>query len=268
VKPSRSLLRGLQVLEAVVEANRPIGPTQVAETVGLDKATASRHLHTLHSAGYLRSAGSSGRYLLSAKLLRLASSEAGHDVTRRVADPYLSEMRDRTQETVHLGVVEDGRVVYIDKFDAPLPIRLASAIGQSNPIHTTALGKAYAASLTVEARAVLVAEARELPTDEKGALDQERFMRELKEVRARGYATDQEENEKGVCCVGAPILDHLGRPIAAVSISGPAYRMAPRLDEFGRDCLDTARRVSAEVGAASSPRSSEAGPSVAESPPA
>ena len=249
MNPSRTLLRGLQVLEAVAAEAEPVGPTRIAEVVELDKATVGRLLYTLHTAGYLRSAGSTGRYVLTSKVLRMTSAETSHEHTRRVASPHLSQLRDETRETVHLGVIEQGRVVYIDKFDAPTPIRLASAIGQSNPINRTALGKAILAFLPPHRRDEVLDGAELVPPRGKDAFDRSAFVAELETVAKRGFATDDEENEEGVCCVGSAVVSFDGLPVAAVSISGPAYRMAPQTAELGRACRRVAQTISVEIGA-------------------
>ncbi len=249
MNPSRTLLRGLQVLEAIAAEGEPTGPTRIAELVGLDKATSGRLLYTLRIAGYLEPAGVAGKYALSSKLLQMSASGTGHEDTRRIAYPYLTSLGDEVQETVHLGVIEQGRVVYIDKFDPPVPIRLASAVGQSNPVNVTALGKAILAALPDSRRQEVLDSADLAVPRGSDSFELDELLSELKLVGERGFATDEEENEDGVTCVGAAILGHEGRPVAAVSISGPTHRMSPRLDALGEACRGTAVSISSALGA-------------------
>jgi DNA-binding IclR family transcriptional regulator len=117
-------------------------------------------------------------------------------------------------------VLEQGQVVYIDKTEAPGPMRMASAIGKIMPAHCTALGKAMLAHLP-EREAGMVLNlwgmARRTP---RTITDRRRFFAELASIRTRGYAVDNVENEEGVRCVAAPIFDHRGRVAGAVSLSG------------------------------------------------
>jgi len=253
--PNRALLRGLRVLEAVAAEGKPAGPTRIAETVELDKATTARLLYTLRMAGYLRIVGTAGQYTLSSKLLQLSAAGPGYEDTRRMASPRLARLTEESQETVHLGVVEDGRVIYIDKFDPPVPIRLASSVGQSNPINVTALGKAFLAALPPDGRQAVLDSAELAVPRGSSSFDLEALLAELELVAERGFAVDQEENEEGVCCVGSAILGPDGKPVAAVSISGPTFRMEPRFEELGKACHDVALAISADVGGGADDRS-------------
>src|SRR5690606_1231968 len=108
MKATRTLLRGLEVLEVLARAGGPVGPTRVAELVGLDKATVARLMHTLCEAGYARQ-NDAGAYALTSRVLMLASGVGSEPSLLDLVRPHLLALRDRTHETVHLGVRDGTR---------------------------------------------------------------------------------------------------------------------------------------------------------------
>lgn len=246
MKPTRTLLRGLQVLDILARSTEPLGPTRIAESVGLDKATAGRLLFTLCEAGYAQPADN-GTYRLTAKLLELASATPLAPRLRELARPHLLALQDATGETVHLGIRSDDRVVYIDKVDGTHPVRLMSAIGQSMPLHTTALGKAALTWMDDDTREALLAKLSLEPRTQRSITTVADLRAELEATRERGFAIDDRENEEHACCVSAPILGPGGQVRAMVSLSGPSYRVTEHVDELGERCRATAERIAVDV---------------------
>jgi DNA-binding IclR family transcriptional regulator len=145
---TRTLSRGLDVLEALARASEQgLGPSAIGQQVGLDKATVTRLLRTLVEAGYVTQDEATRRYRLTGKILWLAHRATVRLDLRTVARPHLTALRDELGETVHLGVMEDLGVVYVDKLEADNSIQLVSAVGQTMPLHSTSLGKAMLAAL-------------------------------------------------------------------------------------------------------------------------
>jgi DNA-binding IclR family transcriptional regulator len=245
--PGRTLLRGLQLLELLASGSDG-SVTDLANAAGLDKGTTSRMLSTLREAGYVRQDGTTRRYRLSGKILWLAQGYADQLDLRGVAHPHLSALRDAVGETVHLGVREDDRVIYIDKVEAGRSIRLVSTIGHAEPVHTTALGRAILSQLQSTEQRRLVRSFDFSPLTSKTITDPEALLVLLAAARKRGYALDDEENHEDVTCVGAAIVDALGHAIAAVSCSGPSFRMRDRVAEIGPLCRATATEISRAIG--------------------
>ena len=243
MKPTRSLLRGLQALEILARSPEPLGPTKLAGTTGLDKATAARLLFTLAEAGFAQPL-ENGTYRLSSKLLELAHTTPLALRLRDLARAHLLALRDDTGETVHLGILEADHVVYIDKVDGTHPVRLVSAVGLPMPVHTTALGKAALAWMTDEAREVLLSELDLVPRTARSITTLDELRADLQTTRRRGFAIDDRENEEHACCVGAPILGAGDEVLAMVSLSGPSYRVGDQVTELGNRCRQTALRIS------------------------
>ncbi len=244
-RPTRTLLRGLAVLEFVATSkSRDLGVSEIAQGVGLDRATTLRLLATLCEAGFLVQDSQQRNYQVSSKLVRLAGRFGVDDDIKAVARPGLSRLRDVFDETVHLGVIEGDEVVYVDKQESSQSIRLVSAIGQRMPLNTTALGKAILGSMDEDSRDALLERITYVSHTSRSITDPEAFREELALTRRRGFAIDDAENENGVTCAAASIRLSNGQVVAAISVSGPTERMEPNIERVGEQC----RRVAAEIG--------------------
>jgi DNA-binding IclR family transcriptional regulator len=246
VKPTRTLLRGLEVLEVLAASSEPLGPTSIAQAVGLDKATISRLLFTLCEAGYARQEGN-GSYRLTGKILQLGSGVSLDPELREIARPHLVELRDVTDETVHLGVRDGNHVVYIDKIEGSHPVRLVSAVGQVMPLHTTALGKSALAWMDDDEREPLLSQLELVRRTEHSIGTLEELGDELERTRERGFSIDDRENEDHAVCVGAPIFDAHQRVVGMISVSGPSYRISERVDELGEHCRKASEAISGDL---------------------
>lgn len=247
-RPTRTLARGLAVLEAVAASPAPVGPTEVAAATGLDKATASRLLGTLWDAGYLHRDELTRRYRVSSRVLRLVRGLGRELELRGIARPHLTSMSRRWGETSHLGIRDGSQVVYLDKVEPEdQPVRMVSTVGQSMPLHSTALGKAILAwGPDAELRAWLATAELTAVTD-RTIVDAARLEEDLTLSRSRGYTVDDRENLGNVTCVGAPILGSGERVLGALSISVPSFRVGDRLAAIGATCRDAAREASADA---------------------
>lgn len=242
---TQTLARGLALLEKVGEGVQSL--EGLARALGIPKSTVHRLARALVQAGYLRHLPRKG-YTLGPKLVRLGFQAHAQQELPLLARPHLEWLRDRTGETVHLGVLEGGEVVYMDKLPGRRELQLASRIGSRFPAQSTALGKALLAHLPEEVwvRYFLPG----LRRTSKTLGDLEAFREELRRTRARGYALDLEENEVGVRCVAAPIWDGQGQVVAAVSVStASVYLDEHRIQEVAPLVQEAARRISAELGA-------------------
>jgi DNA-binding IclR family transcriptional regulator len=232
---TRSLQRGLLVLEAIAASNgdRGVGTTQLAAAAGIDKATAIRMAQTLCALGYIYQDGQTKRYRLAGKLLAMAAMyRSSLDLPQRAAR-HLAALHSQTGETVHLGVRELNSIVYVAKLDSPRPVQIASAVGQTMPLHTTALGKAILADMPDEQLARLLPSLDLAPRTERSITEARALLAEIDRTRTRGYSIDDRENEDAIVCVGASVSNAIGEVLGAISVSGPAYRMADKLEEYG-----------------------------------
>lgn len=218
--------RVVAILDVLGESDDSLGLAEICHRMELRKSTAHRALMALERTGLIERA-QGHRYRLGLKLYDMGNRAVEQIDLRDRLHPYLYKLALRLSETVHLGILHKNRVVYIDKVE-PINGRvcISSRTGISNPVYSTSLGKAILAFLPETEAARIVAGIRFKAFTPKTLTSKEELLRSLDRVRQRGYAIDDEEMEIGTRCVGAPIFDANHRPVAALSISGSALRLA------------------------------------------
>ena len=230
----RVLSRAFSILNCLARERAPLGITEIASAVDLPKATVYRLLDSLEGERAVISKG--GRYEIGPLSLLLADAYRSQVGFADAARSALTILRNETKETVHLFVYERGELYYLDKLESPFQVRMHSRVGGRASLFRLSAGKALLAALSPE-------ELKELPEplpDEVAA--------EFPEIRARGYALDDEQNEAGLRCVGAAILDEKGRPRGAVSVSAPVYRFPPeKVEAYGQLVMEAARTIRGSV---------------------
>ncbi len=241
--------RAVSIINAIAESRPDAGLAELAETAQLHKSTAHRILMILEGHRIVDRDPQTGRYRLGLRLFELGTIAVGSFNIRERARRHLERLLYEVDETVHLCVLDGGEVLYLDKFEPSRSVRMASRIGRRNPAHCTAVGKAMLAWLPErETDEILRKHGLQRLTQNTITTPAELKV-ELKRIRKRGYSIDNEEVEEGVRCVGAAILDHVGRPLAAISVSAPSFRMAMEKVEIvaGPVCR-AAQRLSEESG--------------------
>lgn len=220
----QGVTRVLDVLEAVADLG-PASLAEIATAAGLPKSGAHRMLQSLVERGYVVQDDATRAYRLGLGALRLATSSLDHVELRPAARPHLERLAQATGETVHLVTIETGGVVYLDKVDSAKAVRMASRVGMRGDLHSTACGKAVLAHLPADEVDAVVASHGLAAHTERTITDPAHLRAELRTIRSRGWALDDQENEPDVRCVAMPVIDAEGRPVAAVSVSAPAYRL-------------------------------------------
>jgi len=248
----RVLHKTLDILETIKTAKSGYKLAELARKVELPKATVYRILMTLEGRGYLDRAAD-GSYRMAKKLFDLQRSEPLEQVLNRVAQPLLERLVHSCKETVNLGILDAGEVVVINTIESPQAVRMSSKIGNRRLPHATALGKVLLAGMTDKEVARLI-RVKGLPRlTESTLVTKPEVMAEIQKVRQQGWALDNQENEIEGRCVGAPIQGPDGRVIAAVSISGPVYRMDVArarsvVPELKSACAEISRAVRSNLG--------------------
>lgn len=246
----QALQRGMKVLDTLLDARTPLKLEDICALTGLPKSTAFRIIVNLLQGEFLVETDEG--YWLGLKLLRFgALVEERLDLKQQARLP-LVELRDQVNETVHLAVLDnDLRVVYIEKLSTQHAVGLMmSRIGITAPMHCTALGRAMAAFRPKDEIGEWIRENGLKAYTEATITDEAAFLRNLLEIRSRGYAVDRGEYEASVRCVAAPIRDRSGKVIAAVSISAPVNRMPLELldSPVAGQVVEAASRISQALG--------------------
>ena len=201
----------LSVLDALDGARSRLG--DIAARAELPKSTVHRILRRLVERGYARAEGD-GVYVLGPRVLTMASAMLHTLDAARVAAPVLRELHAEVGHTVHFAMLSDDEAVYLEKLvDPGLPYQFASRVGGRIPLHCTAIGKALLADMQSLPQLDFV---RRTPRTMASA---DELRAELARVRSRGFAIDDEENERNIRCVGAAVRDHTGAATHAISVS-------------------------------------------------
>ncbi|MBO8170451.1 MAG: IclR family transcriptional regulator [Bacillaceae bacterium] len=245
----KSVDRALTIIELLGQKKEGYGVTELAQKIGLHKSSVFRILSTMMHHQVVEQDPGTGKYKLGYRVLDLAFTLLDSMDLRKEALPYLTELEQETNEVVHLVVIDQGQVVYIEKLEGTQTLRMHSRVGHRAPVHCTAVGKAIMAHLPVREINRIIDE-QGLPRHTESTItDREQLMAELDQVKQQGFALDLEENEPGITCIGAPIFDHQGRVVAAVSVSGASMRMTEdNMDKIREKLLDIAGKISSRLG--------------------
>jgi IclR family KDG regulon transcriptional repressor len=244
-----SILRASNVLRCFLGEKSNFKISEIARQLKLDRSTTYRILLSLEKCGLVEKDQKTGEYSLG-----LSTFEIGNTYLRRmdfikVSNPIMTELSLKVQETIHLAVLSDTEIVYVDKVDSPRTLGVMSKIGQRGPVYCTALGKVLLAFQPENEQSRIIRKIRLTPLTPRTITLKQKLVEELKAIRKQGYSLDHREIEQEVECIGAPIQDHLGNVIAALSISGPQRKIGtPQEKHFVAEVVKAAALISSKLG--------------------
>jgi IclR family transcriptional regulator, KDG regulon repressor len=226
---------------------RRLSLQEISVVTKLSKNTVFRILYTLAEHGYILKENHS--YGLGPKFGDLSDVRLHRLDLLSVASPHLDALRDQFGETVNLGVLDNGSIRYVDVRESRARIRLAERVGGSDPLHSTALGKAHLAYLPPDEVRTLMKQAGMPKHTRRTLTTLSGLTAELETVRRLGYAVDREESMLGAFCVAVPVLNSQRLPVAAISISGPTIRFdESKLPSASQALLKSAKEIQKKLG--------------------
>lgn len=248
-KNVQTLERSLDILEALAQANEPLGVTEIGNRICLHKSTVHRILQTLCYRGYVEKEKENERYRIGIKIVELGMRFVNNLEIRKIAAPYLAELAKMLDEVVNLVLPDDGEVVYIDRTESSHVVSMQSKVGRRAPMHCTAVGKAILATLP-EPEVLHILKTKGMIKNTPNTItNPEELLENLKEVRNNQIAVEIEENEVGIICIGTPVFDYSGRAIGAISVSGPASRIQEKgIGHIGQELKRIGQRISKNLG--------------------
>jgi len=244
-----SIIRASNVLRCFSKQGSHFTISELARQLHLDRSTTYRILLSLEKCGFVEKDGKTGEYTLGTAAFEIGNAFLRQMDFVKISKPIMADLALEVQETVHLAVLSGTEIVYVDKVDSPRTLGVMSKIGQRGSLHSTALGKVLLAFLPEAESSRMIKQIKLTPFTANTISSGAKLMDELKKVRRQGYAFDLRESEQGVECIAAPIRNHLGNVIAALSISGPEKKInTPKESQFISEVVKAAAFVSSKLG--------------------
>ena len=237
-----------RILEAIQASPSGLTLKPLSDITGIHKSTAHRFLKHLERERYvLRTQG--GTYMIGPRFSQMNAHANPWATLQVLTRPVLSELWKSTGETVNLGALDQGTLLYVDVIESAHEFRLASRVGTRRSVHSTALGKALTAFLPHKQRETVLATVQFHPLTPKTIMNLVQFRQELESVRGQGYAVDDEETTLGARCVSAPILNARREVVAAISVSGPIARISStQVPALAQAVMSAAAAISVGLG--------------------
>jgi IclR family acetate operon transcriptional repressor len=246
-----SVARAIELVDLVAAAP-PDGLTlsQITAVVDGSKSTIFALLRTLAEFDYVRFVEPGPRYLPGMALVRLGDLSISHQPIGQIARPILHSLSQLTELTIRVAINDDGHPVFIERIDSPGTVRFNTPLGVRELAHVSSAGKAILAQLTPDDVDRVTKESGFVARTKKTHTNLKSLNVDLAEIRKRGYAVDNEEDEEGVFCVGAAFFDHTGKCAGAVSATGIKVDLTTKkIDELGKLVKQHAMQLSKTLGA-------------------
>ncbi|MGY4797226.1 IclR family transcriptional regulator [Lysinibacillus fusiformis] len=246
----QSIDRALQIIDILSGHSEGLNMMAITKTIHLPKSTTHRLLQSLISNGYVEQDEKTGKYSLSTKILQISTKVLKKYDFVKISKPYMEKISNFTGETVHLCVRNHDEAIYIDKVEGRHTIRMYSQIGKRVKLYCTAVGKILLSELPDKEIEDLYRGKLFNPYTENTIKTIDQLLDRIQDSRRRSFAFDNEEHEKGILCVAAPIFNHENKIIAALSLSGPIERMSKGIDQnnFINILLKTCADISKSLG--------------------
>lgn len=246
-KQTSAVSRTITVLE-ILSHYKSINLEQLAKETDLPKATLLRFLSTLTTLGYVYR-DPFDQYSLTLKMFSVGSRGLEHIDLIRIARPVAEELAEKLGETVHMGILEDLSAIYVLKIESKYTIRMHSRVGKSIPLYCTAIGKMLLAGLDDKERAAIISKIKLVPFTPHTIKNAPALESEIATISKENCSMDREEHEMGVSCIAAPVRDHTGTTVAALSASWPMFRYEKeKQKDYIAAVQDAAAKISSLLG--------------------
>lgn len=244
-----NLKRALEVFELLAKHTEGMSLPEIARATGYSKSSIFRIICTLEDCGYVRKNNDERTIRMSRKLAALGYASFGESNIVEKSMDILRMMRDKIGETAMLGTLLEDACVLIEQAPGRFPFKFLGEVGMRIPFNASAPGKAMLAFLPKDELEKRLSKLKFVKHNENTICDMKSYRAELDKVRTCGYGLDKGEEINGVNCVGAPVFDAHGYPVASIWITGPSERIrTEELDEIGRIVRSYADMISARLG--------------------
>lgn len=247
--PIQAIVNAVDAIDFISRSNRGVGVRELARELRLTRGTAERVLYSLLSCGLARRDSETGRFFVGQRILELASQHQRSLSIGEIARRHMNALAAETGESVFLGVLDRDHVTIVDRIDSLQPLRIAATLGMREPLYCTALGKIMMANLPKETcHALLEGQTFERFTP-KTLTSASKVLKSIQVSAQRGWSIDDEEFHEGGRCVAAAIFDHENQVVAAISLSGPTFRVNDaKLPQIAKRVTAAATAISRDLG--------------------
>ncbi len=246
----RAVSRALSLLRCFSHEAAEFTLAELSEQVELSKSTVLRLLCTLEEQAFVQHDPITGKYRLGLTMIELGAIALEHLDLRRAARPLLKLLRDQTQESVTLTVMDSNDVLYVEMLESPQPVKIAARPGRRLPVYCTGTGRAFLAfGPEGDVERVLSQELRAYTPHTK--TNPQELRQAIEETRERGFSVCEQEFELGITAAGVPIWGSNGELVGVIGVVGPSYRIPfERALDLGKAARETADTISRQLGAA------------------
>ena len=244
----QSLDRGIQILLILAERSC-VGVTELAETLGVDKSTASRLVETLRGRDMVRVDPETKKFRLGFRILHLGEALKDNLNVISIARPLLLSLSGQINESVHFCAYNNNSVYVMDQVRSSKNYSLSATVGMIEPLHCSSVGKCILAYRRPETIRALLEDYTFTKYTEQTMTTQEALLENLERIRAQGFALDDEEMAPGVRCIAVPVYDYRNSVRYSIGVSGPKASLnSATIEAYVRRMKETAKRLSAEIG--------------------
>ncbi len=243
-----ALEKGLLILEKLAKSEESLRITDIHEQMGIPKTSVFMIMSALETMEYVEKVDDN-RYRVTMKLYNIGIETLTKYDIRSVARPYMEGLAQRLRYTVHLAILSNGKAVYLEKVNGPTFVQFSTKIGESMPLHSSAVGKVLAAYLDEPALDEILENHPVVRLTDNTIASPEAFKKFLISVREAGYAIEDEEGEVGVRCIGAPIFNDKGKVVAALSVTAVRNDLQSiHFQEVGEIVKEQCLLISEQIG--------------------
>lgn len=248
-KNVKSIVKAAAIIEVLSASEDSLALSDIVKELNIAKSTLHGLISTLVDVGYITQDSDTGQYRLGIKLFEIGNTVPRRWDERTIAYPYMQKLAEQTGETIHLAVLDNFEVLYINKLESSKSIRIVTGLGVRMPAHCTGVGKVLLSGLNpYELNKFYRRRKLEKYTDTT-VTDFEELKIQLEKIKAAGFAVDNQEYMEGLKCVAAPIYDHKGNITSTMSIAGPLSRMRDNDFEVKKNYLMAAcKQISEKLG--------------------
>ncbi len=244
----QSVDRAVQILKCFSESKKEMKLSDIAYELDLNKSTVHGIVSTLKYHGLIEQDEETQKYRLGMYIVELGNMVYNSIDIRKIAHPIIRDVSKQLNETVHLSKLDGSELVYLDKVESNQSMRIFTSVGSRMPVYCTGMGKAMLAYKNHDEINSFLPKILK-PITKNTITDKKELLKQLKLIRERGYAMDNEENSDGLRCIAAPIFDNNGEVRYSVSVSGPTVRITEEsIEKIAKIIKESAVEISYRLG--------------------